>query len=162
MSILKIISLLSIVLFSSSSIASKLDIQEKLLQQACQNEQVVSAHIGNKKINLLLACTDNQQMYGLMFRKFIPENDGMLFIFNKDQKLDFWMKDTLIPLSIAYLNNELIIKEMYNMQAEDLTVISSHEPLRYALEMNLNWYKKNNITIGQKLVIDDSQNQSHK
>lgn len=128
--------------------------QESLLNKACQDEKVIKAHIADKEVHLALACTDSQQEYGLMFRNALPENDGMIFVFKKNQFLHFWMKDTLIPLSIAYIDEDFIIKEIYNMKAEDLTVINSGQPLRYAIEMNVNWYEKNKVHPGEKLLID--------
>lgn len=128
--------------------------QENILNIACNEQKILKAHLGNQEIHLALACTESQQEYGLMFRKSISDSDGMIFVFKNNQMLHFWMKDTLIPLSIAYLDQSFNIREIYNMKAEDLSITSSKEPLRYAIEVNLDWFKKYNVNVGEKLVID--------
>jgi uncharacterized protein len=131
--------------------------QNIMLNKACDEQRIIKAHLGNQEIHLALACTESQQEYGLMFRKTLSDNDGMIFVFKENQMLHFWMKDTLIPLSIAYLDDKFTIKEIYNMKAEDLTVTASKEPLKYAVEVNLDWFKKHNVKIGEKLLIDTEQ-----
>ncbi|MFZ3230051.1 MAG: DUF192 domain-containing protein [Pseudobdellovibrio sp.] len=110
--------------------------------------------IKDKKILVELAETDAQHEHGLMFRKGLKPNEGMLFIFKTEETLNFWMKNTIINLSIGYFdkNNRLIdIQEMKAMTSEmqiNLPTYPSLKPAMYALEMSEGWFKKNKIELG--------------
>ena len=107
------------------------------------------------KLNAELAVTPAEREKGLMFRKFLKENDGMLFIFEVEQKLNFWMKNTLIPLDIAYINKDGFINEIYSMKALDVSVTyNSMKPAMYALEVNSGWFEKHNIKTGSKIELN--------
>lgn len=97
--------------------------------------------------------TDSRRI-GLMNRKEMDENHGMLFIFESDQKLSFWMKNTLIPLSIAYIASDGRIMEIYDMKPESLRPVESVNSVRFALEMNQGWFERNGITPGDKVILD--------
>ena len=90
-----------------------------------------------------------------MNRTQLEDNSGMLFLFDREQVLNFWMKNTLIPLSIAYINKncEIVdIQQMYPYKnPSDLTHYPSKSPGKYALEVNLGWFQKNNIKVGDKI-----------
>lgn len=95
---------------------------------------------------------------GLMNRTELAENTGMLFIFETPQKLSFWMKDTFVPLSIAYLDEGRVIKEIHQMKAQsmmkrdqDLTNYPSQCRCKYALEVNQGWFKKHGIKPGDRM-----------
>ena len=83
-----------------------------------------------------------------MNRKNIPDGTGMLFIFEKEQILSFWMKNTPHPLSIAYIDSRGKIRNIYDMTPFSLTPIKSTSSVRYALEVPQGWYKENNINVG--------------
>ena len=112
--------------------------------------------IGSKKINIEIAKTTEQHQYGLMNRNSMSENDGMLFVFETEQPLSFWMKNTYIDLAIAYIDKNKIIVDIQEMKATnqmmvgDLPNYPSAKPALYALEMNKGWFKKNKIKVGQK------------
>jgi uncharacterized protein len=114
--------------------------------------------VGSKKISVEIAKTTEQHQYGLMNRSSMPENNGMLFIFTNEEPLSFWMKNTYIDLSIAYINQKKIIVDIQEMKATnqmmvgDLPNYPSAKPAMYALEMNKGWFKKNKITVGQKII----------
>ena len=91
---------------------------------------------------------------GLMNRKSMEENHGMIFIFESDQKLSFWMKNTLIPLSIAYIASDGRIMEIYEMKPESLRPVESVNSVRYALEMNRGWFLRNGIVPGDFVIIE--------
>ncbi|GHV89389.1 hypothetical protein AGMMS50267_17490 [Spirochaetia bacterium] len=73
-----------------------------------------------------IARTDDERAYGLMNRKNLPDGEGMLFVFINDEIRSFWMKNTLIPLSIAYIGYNGLIHEIRDMQPRDLRAITSH------------------------------------
>ena len=92
---------------------------------------------------------------GLMFRKKVGENRGMLFVFKREGMRNFWMKNTYIPLSIAYINRNGVINEIYSMKPLDISITyPSSLPAQYALEVNRGWFKKNNISVGCRIVFN--------
>ena len=104
--------------------------------------------VGEQRIRVELACTRAEQMQGLMFRESLPENEGMLFIFSQEQTLAFWMKNTLIPLDIAYLDSRGEIVDIQSMEPRSLQTHPSKRPAQYALEMNAGWFAKHDVTPG--------------
>ncbi|HNW30052.1 MAG TPA: DUF192 domain-containing protein [Spirochaetota bacterium] len=102
-----------------------------------------------------LADTEPLRMKGLMGRKTMREDRGMLFVFDREQKMNFWMKNTYIPLSIAYINKIGVINEIRDMKPLDTSVTyPSAMPALYALEVNQGWFARNNITKGCRIVLD--------
>lgn len=101
-----------------------------------------------------LAVKPEDRNFGFMERKNIPDGTGMLFIFEYDQILSFWMKNTPTPLSIAFITKDGKIKDIFDMQPFSLASISSTGYVRYALEVPQGWYKKNGIKPGDTLKID--------
>ncbi|MFN3453720.1 MAG: DUF192 domain-containing protein [Pseudobdellovibrio sp.] len=115
--------------------------------------------IGSKIITVEVAKTPEQHERGLMFRKSLPQDQGMLFIFEKEEPLNFWMKNTLIDLSIAYIDKNKTIVDLQEMMAYSgaeiyMKTYPSAVPAMYALEMNKNWFSTNKIKKGDKLIID--------
>ncbi len=99
-----------------------------------------------------VAETQNEREKGLMFRYSLPADSGMLFVFDREQELSFWMKNTFIPLDIAYLSSNGVINEIYRMEPLDYSILyPSKKPAKYALEVNAGWFKKNGIKPGMKL-----------
>ena len=102
-----------------------------------------------------IARTDAQRAQGLMFRKELEDGAAMLFIFEEDQILSFWMKNTLIPLSIAYIDRNGRILEIYDMEPGNLDSIQSIYPARYALEVPQGWFSRAGFEIGDRVHIED-------
>ncbi len=90
---------------------------------------------------------------GFMERKNIPDGTGMLFIFERDQLLSFWMHNTPHPLSIAYIDSKGKIRNIYDMNPYSRDSIISTVSVRYALEVPQGWYKKNGITEGDTVIL---------
>ncbi len=88
---------------------------------------------------------------GFMFRKNIPDGTGMLFIFEEDKVLRFWMKNTPSPLSIAYIDYKGEIKDILDMKPFDLRDVSSSAYVRYALEVPQGWFGRAGVNVGDKL-----------
>ena len=95
-----------------------------------------------------IAKTEEERSHGFMERKKIPDGTGMLFIFDRDQILSFWMKNTPHPLSIAYLDSHGKIRNIYDMTPFSLTPIVSTVSVRYALEVPQGWFEKAGIKTG--------------
>ncbi|MBI9108323.1 MAG: DUF192 domain-containing protein [Spirochaetales bacterium] len=107
--------------------------------------------IGEALIEVEIADNAETRRTGLMNRKSMDEDHGMLFVFEHDQKLSFWMKNTLIPLSIAYISADGEILEMYDMKPESLRPVESINSVRYALEMNHGWFERKGVCVGDYL-----------
>jgi uncharacterized membrane protein (UPF0127 family) len=88
---------------------------------------------------------------GLMFREYLPDNRGMLFIFPYPQRLHFWMKNTYIPLSIAYISSDWKILEMYDMEPLSERLVSSKNKVQYALEVNRGYFQRKGIKVGDRV-----------
>ena len=91
---------------------------------------------------------EEDRNHGFMERKTIPDGTGMLFIFDRDQILSFWMKNTPHPLSIAYIDSKGKIRDIYDMTPYSLSSIISTVSVRYALEVPQGWFEKENINVG--------------
>jgi len=105
------------------------------------------------RIDAEVADDSDEKTIGLMGRKELAEGQGMLFVFSRPQPMGFWMKDTLIPLSIAYLNAAGIIREIHDMQPlEENSVPSVFQDLVYALEVPQGWFTKSGILAGDKVT----------
>ncbi len=115
--------------------------------------------INNKKqqikLQVEIASKDQQRQRGLMYRKDMPENNGMLFVFNKETSLHFWMKNTYLALDIAYISKNRVINEIYSMKPLDTSITYPAEKLaQYALEVNSGWFKKHNIIPGNSIQLN--------
>ncbi|MGE5085745.1 MAG: DUF192 domain-containing protein [Bacillota bacterium] len=116
--------------------------------------------VGNKTLVVEVASTGEQQERGLMFRNSLGEDEGMLFIFNNEETRFFWMKNTLIDLSIGYFNKTGTLVDIQEMKSGKgiadtaLPSYASAQPAKYALEMNKGWFDKNKIKLGAKLKIN--------
>ncbi len=110
--------------------------------------------LSKKSIQVEVADTEKLQAQGLMFRKKMDPDAGMLFVFDDEQIRSFWMKNTLIDLSIGYFNKEKKLIDIQDMSAtssimqQSLPTYTSKSPAMYALEMNKGWFKKNKIKVG--------------
>lgn len=95
-----------------------------------------------------LASDDQERAKGMMHRSSMAENDGMLFLYKDNRPRSFWMKDTKIPLSIAFIGPKGEIMKIAEMQPLDLKSTKSIYPAKYALEMNKGWFERNNVKKG--------------
>ena len=107
---------------------------------------------GMHRIDAQLALTPEQRQTGLMWRKKMPTHEGMLFVFDQPSQQCFWMKNTLIPLTAAFVGDDGTIVNLVDMQPQTLNPHCSTKPVRYVLEMNVGWFAKKNITAGSKIA----------
>ena len=105
-------------------------------------------------VKVEIADTPETRQHGYMGRKTIPDGTGMIFVFEKDQILSFWMKNTPHPLSIAYIDRNGKIRDIFDMTPHSLSAIVSTVSVRYALEVPQGWFDKNNIQIGDNVSLD--------
>jgi hypothetical protein len=99
-----------------------------------------------------LANTDQARMTGLMFRESLPENSGMLFVYEHDGVYAMWMKNTYVPLSVAFIDRHGVILNIEDMEPQTLDSHGSAGAARYSLEMNQGWFKKRGIKKGDKVL----------
>ncbi len=104
-----------------------------------------------QKILVEVAVTEADRMQGLMHRRMMPENRGMLFVFPQPAHHAFWMMNTYIPLSIAFMEDDGTIVNIEDMQPHTQNSHSARKPVRYALEMNQGWFAKRGIKPGMKI-----------
>ncbi len=101
-----------------------------------------------------IADTDETRAHGFMERETIPDGTGMLFVFQSDQILSFWMKNTPHPLSIAYIDSNGRIRNIYDMTPFSLAPVVSTASCRYALEVPQGWFERVGIAVGDVLSLD--------
>jgi uncharacterized protein len=100
-------------------------------------------------INIEIADEESERMQGLMYRDSMPEMSGMLFIFDVEEPLNFWMKNTRLPLDIIYLNTEhKIVSIARNTKPYSLEQIPSEKPARYVVEVNAGFSLRHGIRVG--------------
>ena len=120
-------------------------------QEDTQRLSSIRLNAGMHNIQAEVAQTPGQRSIGLMHRKSMGGNQGMLFAFEAPAEQCFWMKNTLLPLSIAFLKDDGTVVNIENMTPQALDSHCSKTPVRYALEMNEGWFAKRGIRPGYKL-----------
>jgi uncharacterized membrane protein (UPF0127 family) len=106
---------------------------------------------GMHRIHAEVANDMGSRMQGLMYRKSMPQNAGMVFVFEEDATHCMWMKNTLIPLSVAFVDQAGTIINIADMQPHSEQSHCAARPARYALEMNKGWFAQRGIKAGAKL-----------
>ena len=115
------------------------------------NLQRVKLSAGMNVIDAQLALTPEQRQTGLMLRKEMPQHEGMLFVFEHPSQQCFWMKNTLLPLTAAFVTDDGTIVNLADMKPQTMDAHCSAQPVRYVLEMNQGWFAKKAIKAGSKL-----------
>lgn len=117
---------------------------------------VIPLFIAGRPIEVEVAKEQLQRNIGLMHRESLGRDKGMIFVYEEKSIRSFWMKDTLIPLSIAYIRDDGTIVDLVDMEpagdVESPPSYPSSEEVRFALEMNQGWFKKNKVKVGMKVV----------
>jgi uncharacterized membrane protein (UPF0127 family) len=127
----------------------KLAVRELPVERDGQRIAVVKAEI---------ASTSEERSKGLMYRKKLPDGEGMLFVFERDEVLSFWMKNTLIPLSIAFIASDGKIIDIKDMYPHDENSVMSSRSVRYALEVPMGWFSRAGVQTGDMVIVNDSVN----
>ena len=121
------------------------------------NEKIeVSIYNKNITFNVEVAKTIEERRTGLMYRKKLLNNEGMLFIFPREKIIQLWMKNTYIPLDVIFISeNKVIVDIKKNMEKLSETIVKSKVKSRFALEFNAGLINKLNIEIGDKVLFND-------
>ena len=123
-----------------------------LAQQAQTDLQRVKLSAGMYQIDAQVAQTPEQRQIGLMFRKEMPQTEGMIFVFEQPATQCFWMRNTLLPLTAAFVADDGRIVNLADMKPQTDDSHCSEEPVRFVLEMNQGWFAKRGLKPGSKLA----------
>jgi len=107
---------------------------------------------GIHQIDTQVALSPEQRSIGLMFRREMPQHEGMLFVFEQPSTQCFWMKNTLLPLTAAFVADDGTIVNLEDMKPQTTDSHCSAKPVRFVLEMNQGWFAKKGIKAGAKLA----------
>ena len=119
-----------------------------VLDSQSQDFPVTSLSIGVHLIRAEVATSDEERARGLMFRQRLAVNEGMVFRFPEPRQVCMWMKNTLLPLSVAFISGEGKIINIEDMKPQTLDAHCGKKPARYALEMSQGWFRERNIQPG--------------
>ena len=121
-------------------------------QAQSQNLPRITLNAGIHNISAEVAQSPDERATGLMFRQSMPANQGMLFVFEQAEQQCFWMKNTLIPLDIAFVADDGTIVNIDHMKPQTLDNHCSLKPGRMVLEMNDGWFARKGVSAGSKLM----------
>lgn len=117
----------------------------------------LTIHAGREEVRVRVEIADEpaEQQRGLMYRTALGEDRGMLFVFDRERRLSFWMRNTLIPLSIAYIDSEGRIVDIQDMKPLDDAPphYVSAEPAMYALEVNRGFFEEHEVDVGDTVEL---------
>lgn len=116
--------------------------------------QITTSEGKTLPVSAEIARTEQEMMHGFMGRKDIPDGTGMLFVYDADQIMSFWMKNTPHPLSIAYIDSSGRIRDIFDMTPFSLAPIVSTVSVRYALEVPQGWFARQGIKPGDTVSVD--------
>ena len=111
----------------------------------------IKLQAGMFQIDTQVAQTPDQRSIGLMFRKEMPQHEGMLFVFEQPATQCFWMKNTLLPLTAAFVADDGTIVNLADMKPQTTDSHCSEKPVRFVLEMNQGWFTKKGLKAGSRL-----------
>ena len=143
------------VLFTLAIAAAWLGAGAALAQPAAEQPQMdlprVKLAAGMHMIDAQVAATPQQRSTGLMFRTQMPQHEGMLFVFEQPAVQCFWMKNTLLPLTAAFVADDGTLVNLADMQPRSLDSHCSTQPVRYVLEMNQGWFARRGLQAGSRI-----------
>ena len=116
-----------------------------------QNLPAITLQAGMHNIRAAVAKTPGERQIGLMYRREMAQHEGMLFIFDEATPQCFWMKNTPLPLTIAFLEDDGTVVNLADMQPQALDSHCSAKPVRFVLEMHQGWFAKRGIKAGARI-----------
>ena len=119
--------------------------------QVNKNLPVIDLTIKTSKLKAEVAADNNTRSTGLMNRFSLATDHGMIFVFAQSEPLAFWMRNTFVPLSIAYIDSKGVIVNIVDMKPQDESTHPSAGPAMFALEMKQGWFKERGIVAGDKV-----------
>ena len=129
--------------------ATEPSLDDLLPKKAQPNLPTIKVWVGAEELITEMALTGPQQMAGMMWRTNMPENTAMIFAHPAPRQAGYWMKNCYVPLSIAYIDTDGVIREIRDMQPHDTnSVVSVSESVRFALETPQGWFTRHNVRTG--------------
>lgn len=124
---------------------------------SCRQSSMATAtlSVNGRALSVEIARTRAQRTFGLMHREHLDWNAGMLFVFRKDQILSFWMKDTALPLSIAFLDKNGKVTDIFHMEPYSLSPVRSRTKCRYALEVKRGFFEEAGLQISDRIDLSE-------
>lgn len=117
---------------------------------------VIKLRAGSAELTAEVAGTQQEREKGLMRRSSLGDGEGMLFVYENPQQVAFYMKDTFIPLSCAFIDTDGAILEIHDLEPLDETpVVSASSEVRFVLEVNRGWFARNRVTPGMTVLTDE-------
>jgi hypothetical protein len=114
---------------------------------------MVKIKMNGKIYQFETAVTSEEKEKGLMFRKSLAKDSGMLFVYQKEEYMSYWMKNTLIPLDIAFIDRDFRITDIHSMKPLDETPVSSKAKAMYALEVNPGFFQRAGVKEGDVIEL---------
>lgn len=121
-----------------------------------QQLETIELSVGNTQMTVEVADEAEERAIGLMYRQSMPENYGMLFVYPREMFMYFYMKNTYIPLSIAFINSQGLVVDIQDMEPLDETTIRSAGLAKYALEVNQGAFETFGVEVGDIIVIPEN------
>jgi uncharacterized membrane protein (UPF0127 family) len=112
----------------------------------------IAASGGTVTVSAEYAVTDNERAKGMMWRSVMNDGEGMLFVYDRDIQMSFWMKNTQVPLSIAFISSRGEILEIFDMEPGETRPVTSQRHCRYALEVPQGWFVRAGIQPGNMIT----------
>lgn len=138
--------------FLTLLLASCLLLPSTTWSQAQPKQPAIPLKIGKETVRAEVVFTPSAMQRGLMFREELGPNEGMLFVYAQPQPVSFWMKNTSLPLSIAYIDAEGVIVEIHRLEPFNETPVeSTSKQIRFALEMTRDWFESRGFKPGTKI-----------
>ena len=123
-------------------------------QEAVTPLPAVTVVVKDVELSVEYAQTFEQRAQGLMYRLSLCEQCGMLFRFDSERMVSMWMKNTYLPLDVAFITKDGHITDIKPMYPHNLTPVGASQPVLYALEMNQGWFARNSIVVGDHITIN--------
>jgi hypothetical protein len=115
------------------------------------NLKRIELSAGMHRIVAQVAADNDTRAIGLMHRREMPVNEGMLFVFERPDRYCFWMKNALIPLNAAFIDDAGVVVNVADMMPQSTQTHCAEKPVRYVLEMNAGWFAKRGFGAGTKI-----------
>ncbi len=113
--------------------------------------RLTELRVGGETVRVEIADDPEERRRGLMHRDSLPEDTGMLFVYSEERTLSFWMRNTRIPLDIAYVDQRGVIVDVQTMSPQSDRLYESAAPAMYALEMEAGWFEEHGVSVGDRI-----------
>lgn len=148
--------ILALVGLSALCVGFFLQLHDGSAADSCQRDNpTISLQVGSKELQVEVAADPAARECGLAFREHLSVDHGMLFVFTRADRWPFWMKDTRLPLAIAFIDDSHRIAELRKMRPEmGMQEVKPASPARFVLETHFDWFEKHNLGLGDSVSFE--------